>query len=45
MRRQNGFTLIEIAIAVVIMMVVLAMAVPSVRASWPIAGCADRSMM
>jgi type II secretion system protein H len=31
MQRRAGFTLIEIAIAVVIMMVVLAMAVPSVR--------------
>lgn len=31
MQRRDGFTLIEIAIAVVIMMVVLAVAVPSVR--------------
>jgi len=31
MQRRAGFTLIEITIAVVIMMVVLAMAVPSVR--------------
>jgi prepilin-type N-terminal cleavage/methylation domain-containing protein len=30
MRRRDGFTLIEIAIAVVIMVVILAMAVPSV---------------
>ena len=31
MRRPNGFTLIEIAIAVVIMVVILAMAVPSLN--------------
>lgn len=31
MRRRDGFTLIEIAISVVILMVVLLMAVPSVR--------------
>ena len=44
MQRRAGFTLLEIAISVAILMIITLIAVPSVRGCWLIAACRGRSM-